>query len=179
VGRRRALPGHVLALLARRLSNLPVYAGLGIVAALGAGLFVWSTRAETPAPAEPVVAAPAPTESEKDPSAEEAEAKPATKQVAIAVSPLSARVFSGEEDLGQSPVMVEVGQEPIQLSVRLDGYVTRELSIDGSRDKVTIELEKVEAPKPAARPVAAPVPRPVAKPKPKPIGGGELVDPWD
>jgi hypothetical protein len=105
------------------------------------------------------------------------------KNVAIAVAPLDARVFRGDEDLGQSPVVVEVGEEPVALSVRAEGYVTRELSIDGSQSKVSIELEEV--PKKAVarpRPAGAPRPSTTAAPRPSPqprAGGSELVDPWD
>lgn len=157
------------------------YAGIGIVAALAVALFAWTSQGDKSTDEQAVIAAaaPSPHALEKEPSpAAEQTAQPATRRVAIAVAPLSARVFSGDEDLGQSPVMIEVGDEPISLSVRLDGYVTRELSIDGSQEKVSVELEKIEAPKSSPRPVT-PTPRSASQPKPKPIGGGELVDPWD
>lgn len=165
--------------------NLLLYASIGALAALAAGTAVYfatGAGAAPPATAEPsFVAAPSSTDPGAEKAASEDDEKPPTTQVAIAVAPLSAHVFRGDEDLGQSPVMVEVGKEPLSLTARLDGYEAREIEIDGSRSKVTVELEKKAKKEPVVSPTQALRPRPVAAPapKPKPLGDSELVDPWD
>lgn len=160
--------------------NLLLYASVGALAALAAGTAVYlATRSSPPPTVEPEPSA-APAVRSSATKTEETDAQPAAKttQVAIAVAPLSAHVFNGDEDLGQSPVMVQVGEEPLSLIARLEGYEDYAIEIDGTRPKVTVELEKVKkktiaSPVPRSRPVAAPTP------KPKPLGDSELVNPWD
>lgn len=161
-------------------SNFRLHASIGIITALAAGTAVYFATKTADAPrteAEiPVSGPPSPRD-----EAEAELARPAAKttQVAIAVAPLSAHVFDGEVDLGQSPVMVEVGDTPLVLIARQAGYKDREITIDGSEKKVSVELEKVK--KKAANPTVAPTPRPVSAPetRTRPTTDGGLVDPWD
>jgi serine/threonine-protein kinase len=163
-------------------SPLMLYASVGLLAAAAAGAAVWFMGQKAEPALNPVVA-----EAPAEPAAtEETDVAPETTQVAIAAAPLSAHVYQGSKDLGESPVMIDVGEDPVDLTVRLDGYIPRQLSIDGSQPKVSIELEKipveeptVKAAAPRPRPAARPSPAPRPKPKPKSLGGGELVNPWD
>ncbi len=106
--------------------------------------------------------------------------------VAVAVQPLVAHVFRGEEDLGSSPVMIELGTEPVELVAKAIGFAPRTFVVDGSEKAVTIRLD-------ALPPPAAPGVPPRSKKKPaakasssssgstkKPgDSSGELVNPWD
>jgi eukaryotic-like serine/threonine-protein kinase len=175
-------------------SRAPIYGGVAAVVALALGLAAWAgSSSEEAGPAEVGEVAVAPASSpgsapsgalpEAEAPAEVVVAEPAvTSQVIVAVEPLAAHVFRGDEDLGTSPVVVEVPEGQIlELEVRHDGYVEQTLSVDGSDPKVTVEL-KAEKRAPARRPAsvtASPAPRPKPGPQPKPkIGGGEIVNPW-
>jgi eukaryotic-like serine/threonine-protein kinase len=134
--------------------------GVAAAAVVGAAVF-FATGAEpdpTDASFRAADAAPsAPKAPEETPPTEPTPVI-AMKSVAIAVAPLEARV----------------------LSAKLEGYVTQEISIDGSERKVSVQLEKVRAPRTVAKvPGQRPTTTPQPKPSPKPIGGGELVNPWD
>jgi eukaryotic-like serine/threonine-protein kinase len=115
---------------------------------------------------------------------------PAKKRVVLAVEPIDAHVFRGEEDLGESPVDVEIEEgSTIDLEIRREGFKTRTLSLDGSQSRQSVKMERdaqvaLKAPVPKGRPQPR-AGQPKAgdakgKPKPKPaIGGGEIVDPWN
>ena len=160
--------------------NLPRYATIGFVTALAAGTAVYfATKDSEPSALPESALEESPTENSDAAQAETPVGAVRTTQVAIAVAPLNAHVFDGEKDLGQSPVMVEVGETPLTLSARLDGYKEREITIDGTEKKVSIELEKLK--KKATAPVVAPASDKAAAPaaRPKPNGDGELVNPWE
>ncbi len=70
----------------------------------------------------------------------------ATTSVAIAVEPLNAHVFRGEKDLGTSPVMLEVGREPVTLEVRAAGHESKTLTVDGKTSKVSLSLSPLADP---------------------------------
>ena len=100
--------------------------------------------------------------------------------------PADAHVFQGEKDLGISPVLLEVEEgKTVTLTIRANGYEERELTLDGSTAKESIQLKKLPGPRPGYTPPrpktakAAPDPKPEVKPKKKPMGGGEIVNPWD
>lgn len=159
-------------------SHLPLYLGLGAATLVIAGTLVWLSAEKDTGEPKAAFAAGKVRAEEPKPSAP-VEVPDKTIQVAIAVAPLSAHVYSGEDDLGASPVMVEVGEEPLTLSVKADGYVSRDLVIDGSDAKVSVELEKVPTKKPVVRAPAPTSVRPAPPARPKPSGSGELVNPWD
>ncbi len=121
--------------------------------------------------------------------AEEPPEQPAVVQVVIAVSPLEAHVFLGDEDLGSSPVVLEFEREPLFIEVRADGYQSNSITVDGKSKKLRVVLQP--SPKAAPTPVVAPRPRSRPAPKTKlkqetkapkkkrAFGGGELVNPFD
>ncbi len=167
--------------------NIGLYAAIGSLAALAAGTAVYFATSSLSKPtSEPlaVAAEAAPSLSDAASSAEPAAAETPLKKtpVAIAVAPLAAHVFHGERDLGQSPIMVEVGTEPLVLSARLQGYKDRTLTIDGSEPKVSVELEAEIAKKvaPAPLPTGSGLkPKPKPKAKPRVPSSPDLVDPWE
>lgn len=102
--------------------------------------------------------------------------------VAVAVEPLAAHVFRGEQDLGSSPVMVEQAGQPIQLVARAAGYLPQAFIVDGTVTKISVKLDPLPKVAPA-RPQTKAAPRPAAKTtvssKKPSEGSGELVNPWD
>jgi hypothetical protein len=92
-------------------------------------------------------------------------------------------VFRGEQDLGSSPVMIDIGSDPVPLVARAAGFLPREFVVDGTAKAISIKLEAVTPP-PA--PAIAPRPqkkatKPASKSSAKKSaeGSGELVNPWD
>jgi len=169
--------------------NTKIYVVIGALAALFAGTLVWRIAAQLPQSAKTSGSASDHSSSSRTPGTHEAAvseaaasapAPQATKkaQVVIAVAPLSAHIFHGSKDLGASPIMVDVGAEPITLVARLEGYQSKTVVIDGAETKVSIALDKLPSAKSAgsARSVVAP-PRSVAPPAPTNSSGG-VVDPW-
>lgn len=168
----------------QKKSNLPLYLGLGIAAALATAGAVWSLSASSPPEPEPIIVqekAPEPPASEPAPPAQEAQEEPPAPvltEVVIAADPADAHVFRGEEDLGKSPVVVKVGEEPILVTIRKSGYTDQTLSLDGSKKVESVSLKKVprRAPQTSQRPAATRSPKPASKPK---MGDDGLVNPWD
>ena len=97
------------------------------------------------------------------------------------MEPNDAEVFDEEKSLGRSPVALEIPKgETLKLSVTRDGYKQKELEVDGTQDKVLVQLEKEHVVRPPVpQPRFHPAAKPKPKPKPRPIGGGEIVNPWD
>ncbi len=164
-------------------------AGVSVAIALVVAIFAKSSASDAapsstgaaqqpPTPvAEPT---PAPTPEAKT-QADAAPAAPAKRQVVLAVQPLDAHVYRGEEDLGVSPVVVEVAEgEKFEVLVRRRGYKEQALTLDASEPKRSVKLSldhtstAVRPPQPT--PPATP-PKPVKK-KPS-LGGGEIVNPWE
>ena len=113
-------------------------------------------------------------------------AEPKSTEVILAVAPLDAHVFRGEEDLGASPVSLKVPEgDTVDVEIRAEGYKTQKLALDGKETKQSIKLEKeakaaVGYARPVAKPTAKPEAKPQPKPKPKPqIGGSDIVNPWN
>lgn len=169
-------------------SRWPLYAGLaGVAAAIAivVGIFANShSSSATPsatapvATAEPVVA-PKPTEvaAPTPPPSAAVEAK----QVVLATEPIDAHIFRDGSDLGQSPVAINVESgKTVELEIQRDGYKPDKITLDGSKTREVVKLDKIPrgavAPRPApAKPTAA---KPAAgKPK-QSIGGSEIVNPW-
>jgi tRNA A-37 threonylcarbamoyl transferase component Bud32 len=148
--------------------------------ALAAGGALYTLMNEKPAPAAPV-AAPEPLAPKVLPPASKPETLPGPvlRQVLIATEPV-ANVYRGTNDLGMSPVSVEIAEgQTIELSIRAEGYKDARVIVDStSESRQSIRLEKVVGPAPKARPKAAgtATAKPVGK-RPS-IGGGEIIDPW-
>ncbi len=168
-------------------SKWPLIAGAaGVLTAIVIviSIFAASGRSEATTPsAEPTAENTAPT-----PTATTDE--PPSRQVVIAVEPLDARVRLGDQDLGQSPVVLDVieGQK-LTIQLEREGYASQTIEVDSVQARRSVRLDKLEGPK-AAKPVGRPFikagPKPVAekptptpKPKPKPAGGDPtIVNPW-
>jgi serine/threonine-protein kinase len=171
----------------------PLYAGAaGVAVAVGAVVAIFvssanSTATPQPEPGTPALATPAATDT-KTPKAQAPTVLPKEdfaimRQVALAVEPLDARVYRGGQDLGTSPVVIEVEEGKIvNIEIRRDGYKSRTIKLDGTSPKASVKLERVAAPArwTRARPEKLPGQAPSQKPKPKPnLGGGEIVNPWE
>jgi serine/threonine protein kinase len=104
--------------------------------------------------------------------------------VAVAAEPFDAEIWKGDQNLGTSPVIVDVPEgTPVTIEIRRTGYVSKKIILDGREKKLTVRLDKersaataVGRPKPG-RPAAPAEPAPKPKPKTS-VGGGEIVNPW-
>jgi eukaryotic-like serine/threonine-protein kinase len=173
----------------------PLYAGVaGVAVAVGAVIAIFvSSASSTATPHAEGAAAPVATRTAEAPDPPDPPSAPVVlpkedfavmRQVALAVEPLDARVYRGGQDLGTSPVVVEVEEGKIlNIEIRRDGYKPRIIKLDGTTPKASVKLERV-APagrSPRARPdKAGHGQAPAQKPKPKSnLGGGEIVNPWE
>jgi serine/threonine-protein kinase len=103
---------------------------------LPADLVARFTGTSTPAATRAPVPPPAATEAQKP----DVPASPT--QVLLGVAPATAHVFMGGRDLGESPVSIEVREGSLaSVEVRHPDYETRQLELDGSEGKLSIELK--------------------------------------
>jgi eukaryotic-like serine/threonine-protein kinase len=133
-------------------------------------------------PPPPAVAAAETALPKPDPSPKGPEARPgpALRQVLIATEPV-AQIFRGQDDLGMSPVSVDVpAGQTVELSIRAEGYKDARVILDDSSEpRQSIRLEKAGNAAAKSRPKAATPAKPAPKPTPKRSGvGGEIIDPW-
>src|SRR6478609_3021106 len=179
-----------------RRSRWPVYAGVaGVLAAIGIVVGIFAKSGSSAALQTSQTSLTAENTANKvvaphtaGPAASAAPAAPAiaSKQVLLAAAPIDAHVFRDTEDLGQSPVSVTVEDgHTVELEIRREGYKTEKITLDGSKTREAVKLEKATRAGAAAyRPpavVAAPKPAqanlPAKKAKPG-IGSVDPVDPW-
>ncbi len=86
-----------------------------------------------------------------------------TVEVALVLSPIDARVYRGATDLGPMPISVRLRRgQRISLAVKRPGFSTRRIEVDGSEQRLAVELTAL----PGASP--GPVVRPPIKVKSKP-----------
>ncbi|HWZ93387.1 MAG TPA: PEGA domain-containing protein, partial [Polyangiaceae bacterium] len=173
-------------------SRWPLYAGIaGVLAAIGivVGIFANShsssanptpsavaaaEHALAPKPAEPAVPSSAPAEPGE---------VVVSKQVVLATEPIDAHIFRDGTDLGQSPVAISVDEgKSVELEIQRDGYKPDKITLDGSKTREVVKLDKLAhgAAPIRALPKTKPEPGPASPPK-KPrsaIGGSEIVNPW-
>ena len=127
-----------------------------------------------PAPAEPAAAA------------EHAAAVTPTR-VLLGVTPPSAHVFLAGEDLGASPVSLDVPPGSVlTVELRHPDYATKSIPLDGSQSRVVVELDskakhkahsKTRRGSPTAKPASS---RPATKAHSSSDTGGQLfVEPWE
>lgn len=169
-------------------SRWPLYAGVAGLAAASAIAFGSFSRSapEDPAPlllATETLPTAAGARAEREPAPQPAETSAAEpREVVLAVAPLDAHVYRGNEDLGTSPVVLEVPQgETVTLHVRRQGYKEAEIVLDGSERKRSVALEaERNAARPAPSPKVAPQPKVAAPPAPpKKTSSSEIVNPWE
>ncbi len=137
----------------------PLYLGIvgvGFAATLGAAaLAPWAPSDVAPrgsAAAEPRVDAALPQSPTPPPLTAPAPQGPTKQQVALAVQPIEARVYRGQEDLGTSPVIVELAPgEKLDVVVRCPGYKDQPLTLDTTEPKRSVTLERATAPSAAPR----------------------------
>ena len=173
-------------------SRWPLYAGVaGVLAAIGivVGIFAKSQSSAALQTAQNTATAEGAPGRVVDPNAAAAApASPVTppvssKQVLLAAVPIDAHVFRNTEDLGQSPVMVAVEDgHAVELEIRRDGYKTDKVTLDGSKTREIVKLDKLGRSGAAYRPAAGASKKvepsaPAKKPK-SAIGGSEIVNPW-
>ena len=115
---------------------------------VGARAALKSARSSEPAPAvappAPVPAPAAPPPAADPPSSAEppAAAPVPPAHVLLGVTPSTAHVFVNDEDLGASPVSLDVPPGSVlSVELRHPRYVTKTLEIDGSQSKVVVELD--------------------------------------
>jgi predicted Ser/Thr protein kinase len=126
---------------------------LGTIAAFGGGGFLLRERVAEllkPQQAEAQVevratatatAAPPPVAPPAAPSATEAAPVAVLNKVTLVTFPLDAHVFEGDTDLGLMPVMFELPPGKWKLvRIQRQGYVTRNVRIDGSKSRVVVGL---------------------------------------
>jgi serine/threonine-protein kinase len=166
-------------------SRSALIAGIaGVLVAVGLVVAIFARSESSPA-SPPAAAAPAKPAAEAPPAPEASNDIIVSSGVNVAADPLDAEVWKGAQNLGSSPVMVDVPEgTPVAIEIRKAGYVTKKLVLDGREKKVTVVLIRdravgaapVARPKPG-RPTPAAEPPPKSKPKTS-SGGGEIVNPW-
>jgi eukaryotic-like serine/threonine-protein kinase len=104
--------------------------------------------------------------------------EPLTTKVILAIAPTSARVFRDTTDLGPSPVVIDVAQgSEVDVEIRHPEYKTRRLVLDGSENRLAIELEPLKKSKKRGKTSDTKAHR---RSGPKtPIGGELFVEPWE
>jgi len=167
----------------RRASTGMIIAGLLLLAGVGfGGALLLGRKTPPPATPEAPVSGPEPrTEAAPGPKGPEASPGPALRQVLLATEPV-ARIFHGDEDLGMSPISVDVPEGgSVELTIKADGYKDMRAVLDGSESRQSLRLEAVATARPKANKPQPPAQKPAQKPpagKRPPLGGGEIIDPW-
>jgi hypothetical protein len=169
----------------RRASTALIAVGLVLLAGVGFGASMLLRSKSPPVPTAEVTNRPAPPAT--PPPAErppQAAPGPALRQVLVATEPVAAKIFRGNEDLGFSPISVDVPEGgSVELALKAEGYRDMRVVVDGSETRQSIRLERATAttkPK-LPKPSTSAAPKPASKPQPakRPVlGGGEIIDPW-
>jgi serine/threonine-protein kinase len=174
----------------RKRSRWPMLVGVaGVITTivLVVAIFAGSRDSTAQTPTAKAPTAP-PTATEKTPAkaaaTEPPAASPTMTPVVLAIEPTDAHVFHGDEDLGESPVLLQLAEgETRELEIRRDGYRTEPLTVDASEAKRSVKLERIArgggrpAPK---KPASKPAPEnPKSTPKPKSTYSDPgIVNPW-
>jgi tRNA A-37 threonylcarbamoyl transferase component Bud32 len=148
-----------------------------IALAAGGAIYTFAakkTKAPPPVATEAPVSKPPAT-----PLPPETRPGPVVRQILIATEPV-AQIFRGSEDLGMSPVSVDVtAGQMVELFIRAEGFKDARVILDDtSETRQSIRLEKVVGPAQKARAKSTPAVAPKPSGKKPTIGGGEIIDPW-
>ncbi|MCA9610134.1 MAG: PEGA domain-containing protein, partial [Myxococcales bacterium] len=128
--------------------GLVALAAAGVAVAFAAGVFdagpppaATSPRAQVvPAPAAQPTPDPPPT---SDGPAPETPPAAAAREVTVSVLPENATLHRGEDDLGNSPLTIEVPEgERWEIEVRAPGHVPRTITLTGAQREVNVQLER-------------------------------------
>jgi hypothetical protein len=133
----------------------------GAVLAAGlAGAAWWMSRP----PTDPLLDKPTAASSSAVPSATQRAEDPASKLVALVLSPVDARVYRGRTDLGPMPINVRLraGQK-MELQVRRPGYTTHTFVLDGSEPRVVVQLQPLPGAPPTLPPALSALPETTAR----------------
>lgn len=149
---------------------------VAVLLLIGIGVVFMNQEDAVPPPPEPVVEVAPPVETPPPPEPVEA----AVQEVEIRSEPAGAEVLKDGRMIGSTPMTLKVGEEPVELTLQLDGHKPKEILADGTVETLNVRLKKaaVRSPKPA--PSVAPAPVPVPSPKPVPAAPvNEIRDPWE
>lgn len=170
-------------------SRRPVYAAVGVGAVALVGVGAWLSRGpsddsarpplvEAQGPVEPSASLPreaAATKAPPTPAPERPSSQP--EQVLVAVAPLDARVYRNDEDLGTSPIVIEVPPgQTVRLVAKKEGYKDAHVELDGSQSKLSIALERIA---PAPRAASKPGKPATSQPKPRSPSSSGIINPWE
>jgi hypothetical protein len=76
-----------------------------------------------------------------DAAATKAPPTPDRVEVALVLSPIDARVYSGSKDLGAMPLTLRIRRgQRISLAVKRPGYATKRIEVDGKQPRMEVEL---------------------------------------
>jgi serine/threonine-protein kinase len=187
--------------IAIRKNRTPLYLAIGMTSALvvigGAVMFTRGPSSAAVAVSEAAhkteAADTAPQPSAAAQPVAPAPAAPVPEKITVDSNPEHAEVFLDGSLVGNTPYETEkpAAGKPQKLELRLPGYQNRSVEISEHSSDVTLQLEKVVAPAPAAprpaaaasRPAASKRPRAEAPAKPaRPAAHSqqtEVLDPWN
>ncbi len=156
-------------------------AALAVLLSAGVGAYALTrpksapTAAATPAQLAAAPEPPAPRERQPEVTPE-----PAMHEVLIATEPVAAHIYRGQEDLGISPVSIDVPEgKTVELAIRADGFKDARVIVDQtSESRQSIRLERITTARSKPKPATPAAPKPAPRPKRPSMGGGEIIDPW-
>lgn len=172
-------------------SRWPLYAGLaGVLVAVGlvVAIFAKSSLGEATPVANKAVqpvpkTQPKPTPVQRQPVPVAEDTAIASRQVVLAVEPLDAHVFIGKNDMGTSPIVIDVQEgQKVVVDIERKGYASQRIELESSDARRSVKLEKLKKTKKRKQPTtdatpAAGKPTPPKKKRTK-LGGGEIINPW-
>ncbi|MDX1386334.1 MAG: serine/threonine-protein kinase [bacterium] len=101
------------------------------------------------------------------------------QKVIISVEPLHAKIFVDGEFFGNSPVSIEIPEgENVEVQIKKKGYVSKKLTLDSSKEKISVKLQRISRPPLPVNPPQPPAPRPTTPKPPPPKKDDGVVNPW-
>src|SRR4030095_9715957 len=156
---------------------MATFGGAGAALILGAAIFISSRPGDTPketlSPVPPVpTEAPKPEKTSTAPLPPPVSVTP-SKEITLKVEPIDAHVFYGDKDLGDNLVKIPIEEgDTIEVEIRRDGYATKKITLDGSKEQQSIRLSREKSgPRPSGSPKNPPPAGSGKKPKNRGRGG--------